>query len=74
MLGMVKENLPSFTNLTPVGMTEYYLEQAIKVQKRVFERRDVRQTAADRVMMKEIFEMTKIERKASKVKKGKIRV
>ncbi|NQU77680.1 hypothetical protein HQ544_03210 [Candidatus Falkowbacteria bacterium] len=74
VIGMVSKNVPSFTNLTPLGMTEYYLEQAIKVQKRVFTRRDVKQTPADRKMMEAVFEMTREERKSAGVKKGKIRI
>jgi len=74
VLGMVKKDVPSFTNLTPAGKFEYILEQGLKVQKRMFDRRGVKQTAGHKKMMKDVFEMTVDERKDMGVKKGEIKV
>ncbi|MBU4331787.1 hypothetical protein KKD19_02660 [Patescibacteria group bacterium] len=74
VIGLVADNMPSFTNLTPKGATEYYLEQAIKVQKRMFERRDIQQTAADKKLLADVFKTTARERKVMKVKKGDVKV
>lgn len=74
VIGVVAEDVPSFTNLTPAGKFEYDLDGAIKVQKRMFARRDIRQTAVDKKMMKEVSLMTREERKGAGVRKGRVKL
>ncbi|MFA6472468.1 MAG: glucose-1-phosphate thymidylyltransferase, partial [Candidatus Latescibacterota bacterium] len=64
MYGMVTTNVPCFTNYArSIGqVTEISLEQAVITQQRMFSRRNVKQTANDIELMKQIFEMTGDER------------
>jgi UDP-N-acetylglucosamine diphosphorylase/glucosamine-1-phosphate N-acetyltransferase len=71
--GFVADDVPSFTiwakslNAKPA---ELKLESAIKTQKRVFERRGVKQTKEDVALLRKLFEMTAAERKRTGVVKG----
>jgi UDP-N-acetylglucosamine diphosphorylase/glucosamine-1-phosphate N-acetyltransferase len=72
--GFVADDVPSFTiwaetlNAKPA---ELKLESAIKTQKRIFERRGVKQTREDVALLRKLFEMTAAERKKARVSKGK---
>ena len=62
--GTVTSNVPSFSNYARNfgQVTEISLDQVIKTQKRVFQRRGVEQTAHDITMMKRVFDITRSER------------
>jgi UDP-N-acetylglucosamine diphosphorylase/glucosamine-1-phosphate N-acetyltransferase len=72
--GFVTEDVPSFTmwakslGAKPV---ELYLESVIETQKRVFNRRGVKQTEEDIKLLKKLFRLTAPERKKAGVIKGK---
>ncbi|MFC1551943.1 putative sugar nucleotidyl transferase [Candidatus Latescibacterota bacterium] len=65
--GTVTSNVPSFSNFARSfgQVTEISLDQIIKTQKRMFERRDVKQTDSDIALMKRVFKMTRHERTMS---------
>jgi len=65
IFGDVVSNIPSFINLTKSikgKNEEFRLEEAIKIQKRMFERRDVKQTDEDIKNLEFAFEDTKQKR------------
>ncbi len=71
--GFIFEDVPSFTiwaksfGLEPIELT---LESAIETQRRMYERRGVKQTKADIELIKRLFELTAEERIKRGVKKG----
>lgn len=76
VLGMISENVPSFTlyaDSLSTGSKEIYLNSAIETQRRMMERRDVKMTDGYTEMMKSIFKMTSNERTDSGVKRGRFR-
>jgi len=74
MHGFIAEDIPSFTiwakslGWDPV---ELYLESAIKTQKRMMARREVKQTKEDIELLKRLFEMTAKDRRAAGVQKAR---
>jgi glucose-1-phosphate thymidylyltransferase len=64
LYGFVGSNVPSFCNFARSfgQITECPLDQAILVQKRMFERRGIRQNPEDAELLREVFEMTRSER------------
>jgi len=64
LYGFVGSNVPSFCNYARSfgQITECPLDQAILVQKRMFERRGIRQNAEDAALLRDVFEMTRGER------------
>lgn len=74
LFGFVTRDAPSFTNyLGQLGENvEFSLDQAIKVQKIVLARRNLKQTGADVELLKNVFKMTQMERNKAGVKKGKL--
>ncbi|MBS3763917.1 MAG: glucose-1-phosphate thymidylyltransferase [Planctomycetes bacterium] len=67
LYGYVGQNVPSFCNYARSfgQVTEVPADQAIITQRRMFERRDVEQTEADRKLVKAAFELTRGERQIS---------
>ncbi|MFC1539251.1 putative sugar nucleotidyl transferase [Candidatus Latescibacterota bacterium] len=65
--GTVTSNVPSFSNFARSfgQVTEISLDQIIKTQKRMFQRRGVEQTEYDITLMNRVFEMTRHERTMS---------
>lgn len=59
LMGIVTDNVGSFVMMTPDGPEEFELEAAIRSQKRMFERRGVKQGDEDVEMLKRVFEETK---------------
>ncbi|MDI6641926.1 MAG: putative sugar nucleotidyl transferase, partial [Elusimicrobiota bacterium] len=75
VLGSAFEDVPSFTFWAKdlgIPPTELYLDSAIEIEKRTFERRNRQQTQADIDLLKKVYELTAKEREEAKVKKGKI--
>ncbi len=62
--GTVTTNVPSFSSYARNfgQVTEISPEQVIKIQKRMFLRRDVEQTESDIILINRVFEMTRHER------------
>lgn len=76
VLGSAFEDVPSFTFWAKdlcMPPTELYLESAIEIERRTFERRDRQQTQTDIDLLKKVYELTAKEREEAKVKKGKIK-
>lgn len=64
--GIVNEDVPSFviyTSSLRKPCTELSLDSAIRTQRRMMERRGLKQTEADVNLLKAVFELTKKERK-----------
>lgn len=74
LFGFVTRDVPSFTNyLGQLGSNvEFSLDQAIKVQKIVMARRNVKQTKAHVDLLKNVFKTTQAERNQAKIRKGKL--
>lgn len=72
--GFIFEDVPSFTiwaksfGLEPIELT---LESALETQRRMYERRGVKQTQADIELVKKLFELTAEERSKAGVKRGR---
>ncbi len=64
MYGTVTSNVPSFSNYAKSfgQVTEISLDQIITTQKRMFDRRGVKQTDHDVALMRRVFEITRHER------------
>ena len=62
--GFVGQNVPSFTNYAKSfgQISECPVEQVIRTQKRMFERRDIEQTPEDIALLKAVFKLTRSER------------
>lgn len=74
LYGTVTRDVPSFANAGTL-MKKWItcpLDVAYKIQKTMFERRKKKATATDRRLLKDVFDMTKNQRKASKISTGKI--
>ena len=71
--GRINKNVPSFTiyNSDNNKMTELYQESGIQTQKRMMERRNIQQNKTDVKLLRDVYILTKKDRKNSKVKKGK---
>ena len=65
--GTVTTNVPSFSNYARSfgQVTEISLDQVVKTQKRMFDRRGNVQDSNDITLMKRVFEMTRHERTMS---------
>jgi len=65
LYGMVTTNVPSFTNYAKTfgQITEINPEQVITTQRRMFERRGVKQTERDTELIRRVYAMTREERK-----------
>ncbi|RMF06056.1 hypothetical protein D6764_03295 [Candidatus Woesearchaeota archaeon] len=74
LYGTITENVPSFTNYArDLGnLSEFYLDSAIETQKRMYSRRNVKQTQEDIALLKEIYKVTVEERKAAGVPKQRL--
>jgi UDP-N-acetylglucosamine diphosphorylase/glucosamine-1-phosphate N-acetyltransferase len=75
--GFVVEDVPAFTlwaKSLGAKLVELRLKSAIETQKRVFARRNVKQTKEDIELLKKIFILTAQERKKAKITKGKFRL
>jgi glucose-1-phosphate thymidylyltransferase len=61
MYGYVGQNVPSFCNYAKSfgQVTEVSAEQAVKTQRRMFERRGVEQTPEDVALLEAVFDMTR---------------
>ncbi len=71
--GTVTEDVPPFVNHVATGkLFELPLEVAIKVQKAMSARRNVPFTEDDKKNFEKMFKETALDRKKSKVKKGKL--
>ena len=64
LYGFVGSNVPSFCNYARSfgQITECPIDQAVLVQKRMFERRGIRQNPEDAALLRDVFEMTRGER------------
>jgi glucose-1-phosphate thymidylyltransferase len=64
LYGFIGSNVASFCNYARSfgQITECPVDQAILIQKRMFARRDIRQTPEDAALLKEVFELTRTER------------
>jgi glucose-1-phosphate thymidylyltransferase len=64
LYGFVGANVPSFCNYARSfgQITECPVDQAILIQKRMFERRGIQQSSEDAALLREVFEMTREER------------
>ena len=64
LYGFIGSNVPSFCNYARAfgQITECPVEQAILIQKRMFERRGITQTPDDAELLRAVFEMTRAER------------
>ncbi len=64
LYGFIGNNVPSFCNYARSfgQITECPVDQAILIQKRMFERRGIRQTPDDAALLREVFELTRTER------------
>jgi glucose-1-phosphate thymidylyltransferase len=64
LYGFVGANVPSFCNYARSfgQITECPVDQAILIQKRMFERRGIQQSPEDAALLREVFEMTREER------------
>jgi len=64
LYGFVGANVPSFCNYARSfgQITECPVDQALLIQKRMFARRGITQTAEDVALLKEVFELTRSER------------
>jgi glucose-1-phosphate thymidylyltransferase len=64
LYGFVGSNVPSFCNYARSfgQITECPVDQAILIQKRMFERRGRAQTRDDAELLRSVFEMTRAER------------
>jgi UDP-N-acetylglucosamine diphosphorylase/glucosamine-1-phosphate N-acetyltransferase len=64
LYGFVGSNVASFCNYARSfgQITECPVDQAVLIQKRMFERRGITQTPEDAVLLKEVFELTRTER------------
>ena len=62
--GMVTTNVPSFSNYARSfgQITEINLDQSVTTQKRMFERRNIKQTKRDTELVKRVYELTSNER------------
>ena len=75
--GVVYDDVPSFTfwakslGHEPI---EIFLKSAIKTQKRMFERRNIRQKRVHKELLKYIFKITKEERRKAGVVKKRIKL
>jgi len=70
--GIISENVPSFSHATPKGLYEFKLEAALKMQQRMFERRNKEAAKEDKELLKSVFEKTKKDRKDFGVKKKQV--
>jgi glucose-1-phosphate thymidylyltransferase len=64
LYGFIGTNVPSFCNYARSfgQITECPVDQAILIQKRMFARRGIHQSAEDAALLREVFEMTRAER------------
>lgn len=62
LYGLVSEDVPPFVNYFQGRMVEFYLEEAYKVQKRMFLRRGRKARARDRLILRQAFLKSKAER------------
>ena len=64
LYGFIGSNVPSFCNYARSfgQITECPVDQAILIQKRMFARRGIQQTADDAALLREVFEITRSER------------
>jgi len=64
LYGAIGSNVPSFCNYARSfgQITECPVDQAILVQKRMFERRGIQQTLEDAELLRTVFELTRAER------------
>ena len=64
LYGFVGANVPSFCNYARSfgQITECPVDQALLIQKRMFARRGIAQTAEDVALLKDVFELTRSER------------
>jgi glucose-1-phosphate thymidylyltransferase len=64
LYGFIGSNVPSFSNYARSfgQITECPVDQAVLIQKRMFARRGIRQTPEDAALLKDVFELTRIER------------
>lgn len=74
LYGFITRNVPAFTNCFQEKMVEFYLEEAYKVQARMFSRRGVRVTEKERQILEEAFEKSKGEREKYGVKRGEFKI
>ncbi len=76
LFGFVTCDVPSFTNyLGQLGENvEFTLDVAVKVQKIVMARRNVRQTKAHITLLEDVFKLTQEERKKAGIKQGAIKL
>ncbi len=74
--GLVTNDVPSFTiwAKTIAEPVEFHLESAIQTQKRMFERRNIKQTKADVELMRRLFTMTANERRKAGVAKKRFQI
>lgn len=64
LYGFIGSNVPSFCNYARSfgQITECPVEQTIIIQKRMFERRGIRQSPEDAALLRSVFELTRSER------------
>ena len=64
LYGAIGSNVPSFCNYARSfgQITECPVDQAILVQKRMFERRGIPQTPEDAELLRTVFDLTRAER------------
>jgi UDP-N-acetylglucosamine diphosphorylase/glucosamine-1-phosphate N-acetyltransferase len=75
-LGYITDDVPSFAiySGTPKNRgVEMYIDSAIETQRRMMSRRGIKISDAYATMMKEVFKMTKRDRTARRVSKGKFK-
>lgn len=74
LYGIVSENVPSFTSWSQEKTKEFYLASALEVQRRMFLRRNKKQTKKDIWVLKRAYELTQEERRMAGVRDGRFEV
>ena len=74
LYGTITRDVPSFSNAGTLlkNWVSCPLELAHRIQQAMFERRKQKVTELDHKLLTDVFDMTKPDRKAAKVKEGKI--
>ncbi len=60
--GFPPKSIPSFSWGGPEGIKTYEIERALEVARRVMARREVNMSDSDELLLRKVFEMTKVER------------
>ncbi len=70
LYGLVSESVPAFTNYYNGRKVEFFLTEAYKVQARMYARRDLLQTGADKAVLRRAYLATQVDRERDQVARG----